>query len=99
MEYSKNELLSIYESIEEERKQRDEYISMLQKKDAEIQVKILEYRIASISRILKYIKYHQEEIINDNNKLDIYLTHCCNKLSGNLDGVEINLKEEENENT
>lgn len=39
MEYSRGQLLSIYEDIEQERKQRDEYISMVQKKDAEIQVK------------------------------------------------------------
>lgn len=97
MEYSKGELLSIYENIEEERKQRDEYISMVQKKDVEIQIKILEYRIACVLRVLNYIDFHQEEIINDN-KLDIYITHCCNKLYGNTDGIEINLKEEEDDN-
>ena len=59
MEYSRGQLLSIYEDIEQERKQRDEYISMVQKKDAEIQVKILEYRIASVSRILDYIHTKQ----------------------------------------
>ena len=92
MAYNRGHLLSIYENIEEERKQRDEYISMVQKKDAKIQVEILEYRIASVSRILNYIHCHQEEFINDNEKFDTYITHCCNKLNGNLDGIEIKVK-------
>lgn len=98
MEYSRSQLLSIYEDIEQERKQRDEYISMVQKKDAEIQVKILEYRIASVSRILDYIHTKQFDKNFDIN-YDKLITHCCNKLNGNIDGIEINLKEEENENT
>ena len=96
MEYSRGQLLSIYEDIEQERKQRDEYISMVQNRSI-VFTKILEYRIASVSRILDYIHTKQFDKNFDIN-YDKLITHCCNKLHGNLDGIEIKLKEEENDN-
>ncbi|MCX4365096.1 MAG: hypothetical protein OSJ70_04925 [Bacilli bacterium] len=48
----------------------------------------LKYRIDSVLRVLHYL---------ENNIKDEYLktltTHCCNKLSGNIDGIELELKE------
>lgn len=92
MELDKGKLLSIYENIEEARKQREDYISMVQKIDEEIQIKILEYRIASVSRILDYIHSNQMKVASDLKQFDTLITHCCNKLNGNIDGIEIELE-------
>lgn len=94
MELDRGKLLSIYENIEEARKQREDYISMVQKIDEEIQIKILEYRIASVSRILDYIHSNQTKVANNSTRFDTLITHCCNKLNGNLDGIELNLGDE-----
>ena len=45
--------------------------------------------------------YIRDEILGIKNfdiDYDKLITHCCNKLNGNIDGIEINLKEEENDN-
>ena len=50
--------------------------------------KIVEYRIASVDRVLDYIRCAK---ITDVRRLDILLCHCQNKLHGNIDGVELDL--------
>ena len=80
MDFNKGHLLSFYEAIEEQRKDRDNI-------DKEIQIKLLEYRINSVNRVLNYMVGLDED-------MDNLLTHCINKLNGNIDGIELDLKEE-----
>ncbi len=87
MDFDKNKLLNIYDSIENKRKQRDEHIETVTKLDKEIQFEILEYRVASVKRVLEYFR----GLDSDFDKL---VTHCINKLEGNIDGVELELREE-----
>lgn len=49
------------------------------------------YRNESVMRVLEFIlsNYRNKKICN----LDILLTHCLNKISGNIDGVELTLDE------
>lgn len=53
--------------------------------------KIVEYRMASVDRVLGYIRSTE---ITDVRRLDTLLCHCQNKLHGNIDGVELDLCEE-----
>lgn len=92
MELDRGKLLNIYESIEDKRKDRDEHIHYVQSIDNEIQKDILEYRIASVSRVLDYI--HTNLAIKSDIDLDCLITHCCNKLNGNIDGIELELRGE-----
>jgi glutamate mutase epsilon subunit len=89
MELDRNKLLNIYESIEDKKKDRDEHIHYVQSLEKEIQKDILEYRIDSVSRVLDYI--HTELALKKSLDLDTLITHCCNKLNGNLDGIELKL--------
>lgn len=95
MEYNKGHLESFYEDIKETRKLREEHIERVQKLDNEIQVKLLEYRINSTLRILDYL--HDKSFI-ESEHIDYskYINHCCNKLCGNIDGIELDLEEENN---
>lgn len=87
MDFNKGHLLSFYEAIEEQRKDRDNHIEQVNKIDKEIQTKLLEYRINSVNRVLNYMVGLDED-------MDNLLTHCINKLNGNIDGMELDLKEE-----
>lgn len=89
MYLDRNKLLNIYESIEDKRHDRDEHISYIQSIDKEIEKDILEYRIASVSRVLDFI--HTSIAIKSDIDLDGLITHCCNKLNGNIDGIELQL--------
>ena len=91
MEYDRGHLLNFYENIEDTKKQRDEYIEIIQQLDTKIQNDTLEYRIKSVYRILSFMHSNQEFIINNKQKFDTLITHCCNKLSGNIDGIELEL--------
>lgn len=57
----------------------------------ECREKKLEYRLCSVKRVLSFIndEYRKGRICN----LDILLTHCQNKLNGNIDGVELSLSD------
>ena len=46
---------NLYEEIEEIRKERDITINQVQKMDKDIEIKLLEYRIKSVKRVLDYI--------------------------------------------
>lgn len=52
--------------------------------------KIVEYRMASVERVLEYIRSAK---ITDVRRLDTLLCHCQNKLHGNIDGIELDLYE------
>lgn len=52
---------------------------------------IIEYRMKSVDRVLDYIRSKK---ITDSKRLDILLCHCQNKLNGNIDGTELDLRSE-----
>ena len=81
---NKSNLESIYESIENKRKDRDEYIERVNKLDKEIQQEVLEYRIQSVKRVLEYFNIIDKDFDN-------MINHCINKLEGNIDGIELEL--------
>lgn len=89
MELDRNHLLNIYDSIQYKKNERDSHIEFVSKLDNEIEKDLLEYRIASVSRVLDYI--HTELALNRPLNLDTLITHCCNKLNGKIDGIEIEL--------
>lgn len=90
---NKGNLECLYDAIEEKRKNRDEHIETVTKLDKEIQYEVLEYRIESVKRVLEYI--HSKQFIkNYDIDYDTLITHCCNKLNGNIDGIELELKDE-----
>lgn len=57
-------------------------------------VNIVYYRIKSVQRVLEYIRSKK---ITDPVRLDTLLCHCQNKLSGNIDGTELDLSEDDEE--
>lgn len=79
-------LESIYEVIENKRKNRDEYIERINKLDKEIQQEVLEYRIQSVKRVLEYFNGIDKDFDN-------MINHCINKLEGNIDGIELELRD------
>lgn len=94
MDFNKGHLLSFYEEIENKRSEQDEHIKQVQKIDNEIRIKLLEYRINSVSRVLSFLhseSFNGDKLLKDYGNI---ITHCCNKLSGNLDGIELDLGEE-----
>ena len=52
---------------------------------------IARYRVESVDRVLEYIRAAK---ITDPKELDTLLCHCQNKLHGNIDGNELELKRE-----
>lgn len=92
MEYDKGHLLNIYDAIKDKRENQKEYIKQVQDLDNEIKTDVLEYRIASVKRILDYIHSNQMKVASDLKQFDTLITHCCNKLNGNIDGIELELE-------
>lgn len=84
MDFNRGHLLSFYEAIEERRKERENHIEQVNKIDKDIQVKLLEYRINSVKRVLNYFKGLDKDTDN-------MINHCINKLDGNIDGIELEL--------
>ncbi len=84
MDFNRGHLLSFYEEIEEQRKERDNHIEKVNKIDKDIQIKLLEYRINSVKRVLNYFKGLDKDVDN-------MINHCINKLNGNIDGIELEL--------
>ena len=88
MDYNRGHLLSFYENIEEKRKERDAHIEVVQRLDKDIQISLLEYRINSAIRVLEYFKGLDTDFDN-------LITHCIDKLNGNIDGIELELGEKD----
>jgi predicted AAA+ superfamily ATPase len=95
MEYNKGHLLNFYEDIERLRSEREYHIKEVTEIEKEIGLNTLQYRIDSVSRILDYIHSNEEQVANDLKRFDTLITHCCNKLSGNIDGIELDLDNKE----
>lgn len=53
----------------------------------------LKYRIQSVIRVLEYMRYKGGKLTAQEG--DGLLVHCLNKLNGNIDGVELDLKKED----
>lgn len=82
-----------YYEIERKRKERSIMERQVQQIDKEIQLEIEQYRNKSVVRVLYYINnkcWENEDI----GKLQDLITHCLNKLNGNVDGIELSLEEE-----
>ena len=85
---SKHKLIEDYNFCESKRaeiKRHEEEIGNIRKAYNDL---IIKYRIASVNRVLDYIR-HKE--ITDSKELDILLCHCQNKLNGSIDGTELDL--------
>lgn len=87
MNFDKGELLNFYEEIENKRNERDEHIEQVEKLAHDIQFGLLEYRMRSVHRCLRYL-------VGIDKNMDKTLNHCIDKLDGKLDGEELDLKEE-----
>ena len=89
----KNEVLNFYNEIERKREEMKIMETQVQQIDNEIQLEIEQYRNKSVTRVLEYIynKCWNNENIDD---LQNLIIHCLNKLNGNIDGIELSLKEE-----
>lgn len=81
---NKGNLECLYDAIQEKRKERDSHIENISKLDNQIQKEVLEYRIESVKRVLEYFQGLDTDFDN-------LITHCLNKLNGNIDGIELEL--------
>ena len=89
----KEEIVNFYNEIENKRKERSIIEKQVQQIDREIQLEIEQYRNKSVARVLEYINdkwWKNENVYNLHN----LITHCLNKLDGNIDGIELSLEEE-----
>ena len=66
----------------------------ISKRKNQLNEDLLEYRIKSVKRVLSFIYFNSDISINPN-YLKLLITHCVNKLNGNIDGVEIDLNSKE----
>ena len=90
-EYTKKYVETLYRNIEGIKKERNEILKQVNKLDNDAYRCILEYRIASVTRVLEYM--HTKLNITSGKDLETYLVHCLNKLNGNIDGIELDLGE------
>lgn len=83
------ELESAYRHIAELERLESEHSSLVASLKERRIKETLQYRIDSTSRVISFIKdeYNEGRLPN----LDTLLTHCLNKLNGNIDGVELDL--------
>lgn len=91
---SKDILIEKFNELKNISKQIDIQKTLLEQLDNELTIKTLEYRIKSVEIVLNYINdkcWKNEEIKN----LQTLIVHCSNKLNGNIDGIELNLENEE----
>lgn len=88
---AKQKLISDYEFCKcnlAEIRQREKEIADIR---LDYSVKIAKYRMESVNRVLGFIRseYREGRICD----LEPLLCHCQNKLSGNIDGIELDLDE------
>lgn len=74
------------QSIRDQKKQLEEKLA---ESNTEMYIARLKYQIASTCRVLDFIHFKERQIGGHN--MNTLITHCLNKLSGNIDGVEIDL--------
>ena len=71
----------LYKDLKAKIKERNEL-------NHEIELEICNYRIKSVARVLRHIR---DKKLTEN-ELDNKIVHCLNKLNGNIDGIELELK-------
>ena len=78
----KEQLLTIYQQIDadETEARRVLYDANCRKAN---------YRILSVRRVLEWLDSNRKTL--NEQDWNTYLTHCMNKLNGNLDGIELDL--------
>lgn len=86
VETAYREMVSFQSQVKDCKKKLQEL--MIAKEEAEFN-----YRKESVNRVLDWIRseYRKGNVVN----IETYLYHCQNKLNGNIDGTELDLKEEE----
>lgn len=85
-----SELREAYNHIAELKQLEKDYETKAKTFRVEWTQEILQYRMDSVCRILCFLKeeYNRGRLYN----LDMLLTHCLNKLNGNIDKVELDLE-------
>lgn len=78
--------------VKELHNKRQALVDELRRCDEMSAVTLYEYRVESVCRVLDFIlsEYRDGRLISS---LDRILVHCLNKLHGNIDGVELDLKQ------
>lgn len=90
----KDILIEKFDELKNIGKQIDMQKTLLEQLDNTLTIKTLEYRIKSVERVLDYINdkcWKKENVKN----LQNLIVHCCNKLNGNIDGIELSLEGKE----
>lgn len=87
---SKEKILGMYDDaikISKDINEKKYYIEEKKKERAEI---LHKYRVESVCRVLDFVRgeYGSGSEVN----IELLLCHCQNKLRGNIDGVELDLK-------
>lgn len=80
-----------YNKILAKQKEIDKMKIELERLQSEQNEMIADYRVCSVDRVLEYIRHKG---ITDARELDVLLCHCQNKLMGNIDGTELDLNYE-----
>lgn len=77
-------------SLLQDRKKIIGSIEVFKKQLAQIETDLKDYRIASTNRVLEFIRSGVGKL--DPCTILTLITHCMNKLNGNIDGRELDLK-------
>lgn len=82
-----------YKNVLEARETVSIHKSILEEEQKSLEKLTKEYRLASVHRVLDHIRseYRKGRLCD----LETLLCHCQNKLNGNIDGIELELKEGE----
>jgi ribosomal protein S15P/S13E len=84
----------IYVEINELKHIKEEKNNEIKDLQSQIAYETLIYRIASVKRVLDYMRSKQVTRTKSKYDFDNLLVHCMNKLNGNIDGVELSLEED-----
>lgn len=93
-ESRKHKLEAEYAHIESKYEEIRNLENKIKAIESECSKLVQRYRIESVDRVIDYIRFKK---ITDQRELDTLLCHCQNKLNGNIDGIELDLKNHGNE--
>ncbi len=80
------ELKDLYNKLEE---QKNMIYANLKANETAIEI----YRVESVKRVIKFIAYNYKHLKKET--ISNLCVHCLNKLEGNIDGIEVTLKYDE----
>lgn len=86
---NKIELERIYESAMYYKEQEKKFINRAEEASNDFLTTMQQYRAKSVERVLNYLMQNWK--INSEAEIEYLLTHCKNKLLGNIDGLELTL--------